>query len=183
MQNMVTRLQGIMSQVLFEYALRISPKDYHAQDPGRTDPTNTKPKSHNVFGNINNLITTDLNALETGNRYLLLLYFMPVQIALSVTFLYSILGWSVFVGILAMIAMLSLPGFVTKQTHGVQVQRMRKSDARVQTITETLGGAIRMIKLFGWDAKSSAKIDEKRQEELKAIRKFKLLSLIATNIK
>ena len=157
---MVTRLQGIMSQVLFEYALRISPKDYHAQDPGRTDPTNTKPKSHNVFGNINNLITTDLNALETGNRYLLLRQSSPRDISSDcLTPGYSIfhactdrverdvfvlnprlevsalLGFllqlaytksSVFVGILAMIAMLSLPGFVTKQTHGVQVQRMRK---------------------------------------------------------
>ena len=40
-----------------------------------------------------------------------------------------------------------------------------------------------MIKLFGWEARMSARIDEKRRDELSAIRKLKLFNLIVTNLK
>ncbi|KAF7792455.1 hypothetical protein EIP86_003492 [Pleurotus ostreatoroseus] len=45
-----------------------------------------------------------------------------------------------------------------------------------------LGSAMRMVKLFGWEAKMSERIDNKRQEELKIIRKFRILTLISNNI-
>lgn len=40
-----------------------------------------------------------------------------------------------------------------------------------------------MVKLFGWEARMSEKIDIKRREELKVIRQFKLLTLITTILK
>ncbi len=40
-----------------------------------------------------------------------------------------------------------------------------------------MSGAIRTVKLFGWERKISARIDQQRQEELKAVRKAKLLWL------
>lgn len=46
-----------------------------------------------------------------------------------------------------------------------------------------MGGVIRMVKLFGWEARMSERIDRKRQDELKIIRKFKFLSLISNNVK
>ncbi|THH01527.1 hypothetical protein EW026_g1193 [Hermanssonia centrifuga] len=70
---------------------------------------------------------------------------------------------------------------ITKLSHGVQVEKMKRSDARVQTVTEALGGVIRTVKLFGWEQKMSERIDAQRQEELKAIRKTKFLWL-ATSI-
>ncbi|KAJ3557434.1 hypothetical protein NM688_g1473 [Phlebia brevispora] len=181
-QNMVTRLQGILTHLLFEHALRVKLTDESPQDSSLPGSAKLSKEAKNAIGQINNLITTDLNALETGNRYLLLLFFMPLQITLSIIFLYSLLGWSVFVGIGTMIGMLSAPGFIAKMTHGVQVEKMKKSDARVQVITETVGGVIRMIKLFGWETRMSARIDGARKEELVAIRKFKLLNLIGTNL-
>lgn len=42
---------------------------------------------------------------------------------------------------------------------------------------------MRMVKLFGWESKMSESIDRKRQEELKVIRKFRILSLISNNIR
>ncbi|THH01520.1 hypothetical protein EW026_g1178 [Hermanssonia centrifuga] len=69
---------------------------------------------------------------------------------------------------------------VTKLSHGVQVEKMKRSDARVQTVTEALGGVIRTVKLFGWEQKMSERIDTQRQEELKAVRKTKLLWVATT---
>ena len=38
-------------------------------------------------------------------------------------------------------------------------------------------GVIRMIKLFGWEPRITEQLDKKREEELKALRKSKLLSM------
>ena len=46
-----------------------------------------------------------------------------------------------------------------------------------------MGSAIRMIKLFGWEGKISARIDEKRRKELGVLRRFKVLSLLNTVFK
>lgn len=37
---------------------------------------------------------------------------------------------------------------------------------------------IRMVKLFGWESTMSEQLSQKRGEELKAIRKFRLLQLL-----
>ncbi len=42
---------------------------------------------------------------------------------------------------------------------------------------------IRMIKLFGWEIKAEDQINEKREQELKAIAQKKLFNLINTNVK
>ena len=40
-----------------------------------------------------------------------------------------------------------------------------------------------MIKLFGWESRTSDDLAKKRNEELKYIRKFKILELLGDNIK
>lgn len=42
---------------------------------------------------------------------------------------------------------------------------------------------IRMIKQFGWEDKMSALLDGRRQEELKFVRKLRLLELATMNIR
>ena len=41
-----------------------------------------------------------------------------------------------------------------------------------------MGGAIRMVKLFGWEDKMSHSVDEKRRAELRAIRKLRMFNLL-----
>lgn len=38
-------------------------------------------------------------------------------------------------------------------------------------------GVIRMVKLFGWEPRMAERLDKKREEELVAVRKTKLLDL------
>ena len=42
-----------------------------------------------------------------------------------------------------------------------------------------MGSAIRMVKLFGWESRMSARIDQQRREEMHVLRKYKLVSLIS----
>ncbi|KAI0640442.1 P-loop containing nucleoside triphosphate hydrolase protein [Trametes meyenii] len=154
---------------------------------GRKSPTDTKEegkadaekKSGNkhLTGRINNLVTNDMTNLENlGIFTVFATVESPFQITLSIIFLYQILGWSALVGLAMMIITLPLPGYITKLIQGVQKEKMRRTDSRVQTVTEMMN-VIRMVKLFGWEHRIAAQLDAKREEELIAVRKSKLLTL------
>ena len=80
---------------------------------GKNDekPAITSSKDSNMIGKINNMISTDVNSLEGGQGWILIgahtmlvtsgircltcaaVWFTPLQISLSLVFLYAILGW------------------------------------------------------------------------------------------
>ncbi|KAI0258755.1 hypothetical protein BC834DRAFT_974824 [Gloeopeniophorella convolvens] len=133
-------------------------------------------KGSNFAGKINNLVSTDLGNVTDGRDFLVLIFFAPSQIIISVAFLYIILGWSSFVGMFFMIVLAPLPGLIMKLIQKVQQEAMKRTDARVQTVSEVMG-VMRMVKLFGWEPRVNQNIAEKRAEELKWVRKKKLLNL------
>ncbi|KEP45171.1 ABC transporter, partial [Rhizoctonia solani 123E] len=135
----------------------------------------------NLVGKINNLMSTDLGHMVEGRDFLLLLLYGPIQIIFSIFFLYRILGWSAIIGMTIMIVSIPIPGKVAHLINNAQVSRMKKTDARVQTVTESMN-VIRMIKLFGWEKKVVGQVEEKREEELIYYRKRQLLGLVNSNI-
>ena len=73
---------------------------------------------------------------------------------------------SAFVSFVTILAMMVVPGWIAKQIQVVQTERLKKADARIQLVSETMN-VIRMIKLFGWERKMKDKISQQRREELK----------------
>ncbi len=97
---------------------------------------------------MNNLVSTDLGNLVDGWDFLLLglsssplraralssilmkiyslvLYF-PLQVVMCVWFLYNILGWSAFVGLVVMVTLFPIPGIVAGKIQNVQKEAMRR---------------------------------------------------------
>jgi ABC-type transport system involved in cytochrome bd biosynthesis fused ATPase/permease subunit len=105
----------------------------------------------------------------------LLFVYAPLQVILAVVFLYQILSWSSLVGMLVLILTLPIPGLLAKLLNSVQGQLMAATDARVGEVTEAMG-AVRMLKMFGWEAKSAERIETKREAELKISRKKQIIS-------
>ncbi|TCD66627.1 hypothetical protein EIP91_001094 [Steccherinum ochraceum] len=130
----------------------------------------------NLAGKLNNLATTDMESLVNGRDFLFVVLYIPVQLTFCVVFLYQVLGWSAFVGLGVTALMFPIPGLIASRIQKTQVEKMKKTDARVQSVTEIMN-VIRMIKLFGWEPKVNDQIAEKREEELVYIRRFKLLEL------
>ncbi|KAI0655828.1 P-loop containing nucleoside triphosphate hydrolase protein [Cubamyces menziesii] len=136
-----------------------------------------KATGGHLVGRINNLVTSDLNNFEgLGMNLVFFTIESPFQVMLCITYLYQILGWSALVGLATMLITLPLPGWITRHIQGAQREKMKRTDSRVQTVTEIMG-VIRMIKLFGWEPRITEQLDKKREEELKALRKSKLLSM------
>lgn len=117
-------------------------------------PTGSSSAS-NLVGRINNLVTTDLGNIIEARDLMFVLVFVPLQIVACIAFLYWILGWryaidsccklswpdlelpcSAFVGLAVMILLFPFPGYVAKRIQVVQEGRLKKTDARVQIVTE-----------------------------------------------
>ncbi|KAF8157940.1 multidrug resistance-associated ABC transporter [Crassisporium funariophilum] len=136
-----------------------------------------KKGADNLIGKINNMVTTDLTNIVDSKDFLLLVLFVPMQTTLCMVFLYQVLGWSAFVGLGTIVCLFPVPGFIARKVQEVQRTRMKKTDARVQDVTEAVN-VLRMIKLFGWEEKMSARLEERRDDELMWLWKLKVLQAL-----
>ncbi|CCM03907.1 uncharacterized protein FIBRA_06058 [Fibroporia radiculosa] len=143
----------------------------------KSDEGKEEDMGKNAVGKVNNLITTDVGALMMGQGVFYFAVQIPLQIVLCVWFLYDILGVSAFAGLVVIIATLPLPGVVANKSGSVQEEKMKKTDARVQSVTDSLG-VIRMVKLFGWESRLTQQLTEKRETELKWIMRTKLWDIL-----
>ncbi|EMD41584.1 hypothetical protein CERSUDRAFT_110134 [Gelatoporia subvermispora B] len=154
-----------------------------AESSGKKQKKDEKPdgapegeKSKNLVGRLNNLVTVDAEKITNANDFWVPFIMVPIQTSLSIWFLYDVLGWSSFVGLATMLALFPIPGYITSLSQKVQREKMKRTDARTQVVTETMN-VIRMIKLFGWEPRTAEQIGEKRQDELSWQRKYEILNL------
>ncbi|KIY70079.1 P-loop containing nucleoside triphosphate hydrolase protein [Cylindrobasidium torrendii FP15055 ss-10] len=172
--RLIVVTQAILTQLTFEHALRIRVKA--STESNKEAEKKDEDADTNIIGKITNLVTTDLENIVEARDFLFLVVYIPFQIALCIVFLYLIIGWSAFIGLACIIALLPAPGLVAKFTQTVQEGRLKKTDGRVQLVTEALN-VLRMIKLFGWERRMEDKVGDKREEELTWIRRRQYLEL------
>ncbi|KAJ7172815.1 hypothetical protein C8R43DRAFT_1208856 [Mycena crocata] len=154
-----------------------------SKDPKQpADSTNNdSPNSSIDVGKISNLVTTDLKNVTNMSDFLMLLFYMPVSVVFCIIFLYVVLGWSSFVGMGTMILLFPISGITSQILQGIQKGRIKAADARIGTISETMN-VLRMIKLFGWEAKMLARVNEKRETELHWIWKREIFECVANTV-
>ncbi|KAH9922662.1 multidrug resistance-associated ABC transporter [Fomitopsis serialis] len=183
--RLLVRSEAVITQLIFNHALRMRMKAEVSNTPGSEEGSSATPekpsKTKNLTGKVNNLVTSDFASFTRGFDWLFLLVKVPLELGLCIWFLYSILGWSALVGLATIIILLPAPGMMSGAIHGAEVEKMKKTDARVQSITEAMN-VVRMIKFFAWERRIEQQLSEKRNEELMWIRRSKLLSIINDNL-
>ncbi|BEJ16010.1 hypothetical protein CspHIS471_0506150 [Cutaneotrichosporon sp. HIS471] len=214
MTRFLVRGEAILTQLLFDQALRLRMKDSVGSEEekidGETpaisvdtpdesqilDPTvqaahgnsaakaETEPiaeakasHSQGIVGRINVLMAQDVESVVEGRDIPLVVVYIPIQVALCLYLLYEVLSYSALFGVAAMVLTLPLPGWFTALATRVQTEKMEATDARVDAVTEAVG-ALRIIKMFGWEEKIKARIAVKREAELKLTWKRRVLNLL-----
>lgn len=107
----------------------------------------------------------------------MLFVYAPLQLVLAIVFLYQILSWSSLIGMLVLVITLPIPGMLAKLMNSIQGKLMAASTERIGEITEAVG-AVRMLKMFAWEAKSAERIHEKREKELRLSRQKQIVSQV-----
>ncbi|KAK7048260.1 P-loop containing nucleoside triphosphate hydrolase protein [Favolaschia claudopus] len=165
-----TQGEGILLQLLFAHSLRVR-MNSEAKDSDK----------RNLIGRINNLATSDLKALTDQLEIWITVVFFPLQVTLAIWFLYAILGWSSLVGLAVILITLPIPLYLSKIMRTLQQGSRKKTDARVQQVTEAMN-VLRMIKWFSWESKIQEDIAAKRDEELRTIRHVRLIVILTNSV-
>ncbi|KIY72764.1 P-loop containing nucleoside triphosphate hydrolase protein [Cylindrobasidium torrendii FP15055 ss-10] len=171
---MVT-LEAILTQLLYNHTLRIRSHHEGAENESKAKGSST------MAGKINTLATADMQNIKGVSTYWVTAAFLPFQILLCVAFLYFLLDWSVFVGFGILVLGTPLVGKLTGMMQTVQRSVMQKTTARVAQVTEVMS-VLRMVKFFGWEPKVRDEINKKRDDELRALRKSKFITLHVNNV-
>jgi ABC-type multidrug transport system fused ATPase/permease subunit len=98
-------------------------------------------------GEVVNLMAVDAQRLQDTMSYLAILWSGLFQIAVSLWYLYSLLGVSVFAGVFVMVVAVPLTGRISLQSRALQKKVMNVKDSRIKVENEVLGG-MKIIKLY-----------------------------------
>ncbi|KAF9007748.1 P-loop containing nucleoside triphosphate hydrolase protein [Hymenopellis radicata] len=188
--KIIARLQALLTELVFEHSLRIRMKaavpegegskgsttpstpdnaslseaestldggastsngdESTAEKEGAKKASQPDSATSNLVGKINNLVSTDLENVVEARDFFLIVAYVPMQIALCIVFLHTILDGE---------------------------NRLKKTDARVQSVTEIMN-VLRMVKLFGWETRMDERITSKREDEMVWIKYRQLLDLL-----
>uniref|UniRef100_A0A8C2FIH3 Uncharacterized protein n=1 Tax=Cyprinus carpio TaxID=7962 RepID=A0A8C2FIH3_CYPCA len=132
-------------------------------------------------GEIVNLMSADAQRFNDVTNFIHLLWSCPLQIALAIAFLWIELGPSVLAGLLVMVLMVPINGWLATKSRGFQMENMKFKDKRMKIINDILNG-IKVLKYYAWESSFEAQVQEIREKELKVMRKFAYLSSVSTFI-
>ncbi|GAA5991157.1 hypothetical protein JCM10908_006564 [Rhodotorula pacifica] len=155
------RLRSELTIALFEKALRRRDK------AGAVEGGEINGQSANAsVGKVVSMISDDVNRVLRMGCDSHLIYGAPLEIVLGLIFLYNLMGWSALVGVFLLVLSSPINFRIGKWAVGIVRQRQTARDAR-QTALQELMADIRTVKLFGWSEAWIARVEEKRNEELK----------------
>ncbi|CAG8557324.1 8544_t:CDS:10, partial [Ambispora gerdemannii] len=126
-------------------------------------------ESKNKTGKITNLMAVDALKVSEIAAYFFYLYSFPIQITISMVYLYSLLGVSAFAGVLTIMVTYPLPSFINQRFEVIHKRLMTATDKRMGVMNELLQ-AIRIIKFFAWEKQFRDKVMSARDNELKEIK-------------
>ena len=136
------------------------------EDQAKADGKDSQVNS----GTIINLMSVDsFKVSEISAYWHFLIPSVPVDLAIALTLLYRILGWSSIGGFGVMVCLMPVNLYFANQFSEAQKRIMTSTDARIHTTNEVLQN-IRIIKYFAWEQRFARNVDEKRRAEIRALR-------------
>ncbi|PHH87585.1 hypothetical protein CDD83_8663 [Cordyceps sp. RAO-2017] len=150
------RIKGGLASTIYRKSLRLS-------NEGRASKTT---------GDIVNYMAVDAQRLQDLTQFLQQAWSAPFQIIICMVSLYNLVGWSMMAGIVVMIVMMPVQGFVARIMKNLQKDQMKNKDARSRLINEIINN-MKSIKLYAWGSAFMNKLNYVRNEqELKNLRKI-----------
>ncbi|UNI21361.1 ATP-binding cassette glutathione S-conjugate transporter ycf1 [Purpureocillium takamizusanense] len=150
------RIKGGLASTIYRKSLRLS-------NEGRSSKTT---------GDIVNYMAVDAQRLQDLTQFAQQAWSAPFQIIICMVSLYNLVGWSMMAGIVVMIIMMPVQGFVARIMKNLQKDQMKNKDARSRLINEIINN-MKSIKLYAWGSAFMNKLNYVRNEqELKNLRKI-----------
>ena len=150
-----------------------------------------KARQTSTVGEIVNLMSVDAQRFMDTVTYIHMMWSAPLQIILSLIFLYLTMGPSIFAGFGVMLIMIPVNGVLASQARKFQVRQMKQKDVRIKLVNEVLNGikvrsdmymqvaccrscgrcGLQVIKLYAWEFPFKKLIKGIRHSELNIVKK------------
>ncbi|CAH1122634.1 unnamed protein product [Ceutorhynchus assimilis] len=134
-----------------------------------------KARKERTAGEIVNLMSVDAQKFMDLTAYLNMIWSAPLQICLSMYFLWQELGPSVLAGLAVMIFLIPINGFIANKSKTLQIKQMKNKDERVKLMNEVLSG-IKVLKLYAWEPSFEAHVLKIRDKEIKVLKEAAYLN-------
>ena len=168
------RVKSMLNIELYRKTLRrMDTVDMAASSPSEEveEPTNA------TTGTIVNLMSTDSQRISDFTTSWFTIIEAPIELAVGITFLYSLLGKSCILGLSVMIITLPLNHYNSIFFAKTQEKLMEARDRRVSLMNEVLQG-IRQIKFFAWEMNWEKRVLDSRDDELVHLKKIYLSEVL-----
>ncbi|KAK9886055.1 hypothetical protein WA026_014838 [Henosepilachna vigintioctopunctata] len=143
------RIRSALVGAIYRKALRIS----------------TFARKETTVGEIVNLMSVDAQKFVDLMSYTNLIWSAPLQIILSLYFLWEILGPSVLAGLAVMIMLIPINSYLANKVKTFQIEQMKTKDERVKLMNEVLNG-IKVLKLYAWEPSFEKQVLDIRKKEI-----------------
>lgn len=107
--------------------------------------------------------------------YLHILWSGPITIAICIYFLWQILGVAAITGLVVLILMIPVNGYIANKLKLYQTVQMKAKDNRIKFMNEILAG-MKVLKLYAWEPSFQNNVQEIRERELNIIKKSAILN-------
>ncbi|KAL8573180.1 hypothetical protein ACOMHN_036165 [Nucella lapillus] len=141
----------------------------------KTLKLSSSAKKVSTVGEIVNLMSVDAQRFMDLMTYFHTIWSGPLQIVLSLYFLWHILGPSVFAGVGVMVLLIPINAYIAYKTRQLQVKQMLLKDSRIKLMNEVLNG-IKVLKLYAWEVTFQQHILGIRHKELEVLKKSAYLN-------
>lgn len=142
----------------------------------RAAPSGPPPASGGGgIGNLTNLISADTDRFLLLMPYFNLIWSAPLQMILCFVMLTMYVSWALVSGVVVMVLLTTLSGWVQNRARMVQKEAMKLKDTRLKTEVEMLK-IVKIIKFYAWENTIEDRVKTQRDTELAAQLKYKLWS-------
>ncbi|KAG8535319.1 hypothetical protein GDO81_028830, partial [Engystomops pustulosus] len=131
-------------------------------------------RKESTVGETVNLMSADAQKFMDLTNFIHLIWSSPLQIAVSVVFLWEELKVSVLAGLAVMILLIPINAVLATKSKSFQIRNMKNKDKRLKIMNEILNG-IKILKLFAWEPSFEKQVQEIREKELKDMLRFAYL--------
>ncbi|XP_008280640.1 ATP-binding cassette sub-family C member 2 [Stegastes partitus] len=142
---------------------------------------NNDTRKEATVGETVNLMSADAQRFNDVTNFIHLVWSCPLQIIISIVFLWMELGPSVLAGLAVMVLMVPVNGLLATKARKIQIENMKLKDQRLKIMNEILNG-IKILKLYAWEPSFQEQVEGIRKQELKVMRKFAYLTSFSTFI-
>ncbi|VDM43710.1 unnamed protein product [Toxocara canis] len=136
-------------------------------------------RKNRTVGEIVNLMSVDIQRIQDMTSFVMLFWSAPLQVILSIYFLWRLLGISVIAGLFILVAMIPFNSWISVKMRSCQVEQMKHKDERLKLMSEILNG-IKVLKLYAWERSMQRIILEIRQKEILVLRRLAFYNAVIT---